>query len=124
MPKQSAPFIDADGQRYLNVRQAAQIVRGVCKKTLWNWASHGVTSFGFHLDVKRVRLAHHARAFRHDARTHRETRMLIPENQIKALAEIMQAAGKTKPGPLSRSEMVALKAAMKRHSIGSGLHHG
>src|SRR5271163_4577598 len=117
MPKRSAIYIDeADGKRYYTIQQATKIVSGVCMKTLWNWASEGVTSFGFRLDVKRVPLAHYPRAYRHDARTHRDSRMLIPEEQVLALKEIMQAAGKTQPGPWSPTEMAALEAATKRHS--------
>jgi hypothetical protein len=125
MSKRPAPYVDpADGVRYYTVQQAAKMVSGVCVKTLWNWASRGgVTSFGFHFDVKRVTLAHHARAYRHHARTHRQTRMLIPETQISTMAEIMREVGKTKPGPWSPTEMSALKAATRRHLIASKMHH-
>jgi len=71
------PYI-LDGQRYYNVRQAAHIVEGVSKATLWLWAAHGVTSFGYDLGVKRAPMIHEPRGYRHNAKSHRESRMLIP----------------------------------------------
>src|ERR1017187_3360549 len=95
---QPTPYIDEQtGQRFYNVRQAAQIVEGVTQKTLWNWAKTGVTSFGFELRVEQEPMKHVPRAFRHDAKTHRQTRMLIPEESVLALREIFRAVGRDRP---------------------------
>jgi len=110
------PYIDEQtGKRFYNVRQAAQIVEGVSEKTLWNWAKKGVTSFGFELRVEQESMKHAPRSFRHDAKTHRETRMLIPEEKVFTLREICQAAGRSRPRPWSRGELATLEAVAYRH---------
>jgi hypothetical protein len=124
--KEQRPHIDSDGKRYLNVRQAAQIVGGICDATMWLWAKAGVTSFGFELDVKRVPMIHHARSFRHDAKTHLETRMVISEADVLALKEIMQAAGKKEPGNPSLAERAELELRANNYRrLGSPftMHH-
>jgi hypothetical protein len=107
--QQPAPYIDDDGIRYYNLRQAARIVEGVCEKTLWNWAAQGVTSFGFELQVKRQPMIHDPKGYRHDAFTHRESRMLIPEERVITLKEILQAGGRTEPGVWTHEEMDRLE---------------
>ena len=101
--QKDAPYIDESGRRFYTVAQASRIATEVSAKTLWNWAA-GVTGIGFKFDIKRRPMVHHARSFRHDARIHRESRMLIPEDQVLALKEILRAAGKTEPGPLSQAD--------------------
>jgi hypothetical protein len=108
------PYI-IDGQRFYNVWQAAQIVKGVSDATLWNWAKKGVTSFGFELDVQREPVIHEPRGYRKDAKTHRESRMLISEEKVLALKEILQDAGRIRPGPFTDCERDALRAAAYRH---------
>jgi len=100
---QPTPYIDEEGNRFYNTRQAAQIVKGVCQLTLWRWAKRGVTSFGFHLDVQQEPMIHDPRGYRHDAKTHRDFRMLIPEAKVLALKEILEAAGKKRPDQLGWS---------------------
>jgi hypothetical protein len=119
------PYIDEQtGQRFYNVRQAAQIVEGVTQGTMWNWAKKGVTSFGFELRVEQEPMKHVPRAFRHDAKTHRETRMLIPEQKVLALKQILQEAGRTRPGPWTRGELATLEAVAYRHRASVlALHH-
>jgi hypothetical protein len=96
------------------VRQAAQIVEGVTQKALWRWAKKGVTTFGFELDVQREPMKHVPRALRHNAKTHRETRMLIPENKVLALKEILRDAGITRPGPWTNADRAALETVSNR----------
>lgn len=104
-----APYIDSDGKRYFNVDQSAEIVGAVCPGTMWLWAKAGVTSFGFELDVKRVPMIHAPNGFRHEARTHRASRMVISESNLLALREILHAAGKNEPGPSSPAERAELE---------------
>jgi hypothetical protein len=101
--QKDAPYIDDEGNRYYNVRQASRIVTEVSSHTLWNWAAIGVTSFGFELDVKRQPMIHHARVYRHEARIHRDSRMLIPEARVLILKEILRAGGKTELGQVSQA---------------------
>jgi hypothetical protein len=110
-----APYIDGEGNRFYNLRQAAQVAEGVTASTLLRWASKGITSFGFKLDIKREPLIHEPRGFRHEARTHKETRMLIPEVQVLAMKEIFQEVGRNRPGPWSPAEMDALRVAASRY---------
>lgn len=100
------PYIDDDGNRYYNVRQAAQIVGGVCEKTMWNWANEGETKFGFKLQVKREPMKHHRKhARRENPPIHpREYRMLILEADVLALKEILRAGGRIEPGPWSPAD--------------------
>jgi hypothetical protein len=113
---QPPPYIDEQtGERFYNVRQAAQIVEGVTQKTLWNWAKRGVTSFGFDLDVQQEPMIHEPRGYRHDAKTHRDSRMLLPEAKVLALKEILHDAGRIRPGPWTRDELATLEAATYLH---------
>jgi hypothetical protein len=113
--KEQKPFIDENGTRYYNVRQAAQIVEGVSEATLWHWAAKGVTSFGFELDTERKPLRHDPRSYREDARTHRTTRMLLPENKVLALKEILHTVGRDQPGPWTPEEMDRLRTTARRY---------
>jgi hypothetical protein len=112
MPK-PAPYTDDDGNRFYNVRQAAQIVGDVCEATIWNWASKGVTPFGYELRVKRVAMTHHRRQKSDEAppKNPRTDRMLIAEADVLALREILQGAGSHRPGGRSIAEMDILEAA-------------
>jgi hypothetical protein len=101
-----------DDRRYYNVHQAAQIVKNVCEKTLWNWAKQGTTPFRFDLDVRQEPMAHDPRGYRHEARTHRKSRMLIPEEKVLALKEILRD-DPIRPS-LSKADMAALEAAARR----------
>lgn len=112
--KRPKPYIE-DGKPYYNVEQSAEIVGAVCQKTMWLWANAGVTSFGFELDVKRVPMIHAPNVFRHDARTHRETRMVISGADLLALKEILHAAGKNEPGPSSLAERAELELRAKNY---------
>lgn len=108
-----APYIDEQtGQRFYNVRQAAQIVGAVSEVTLHRWAKHGSTPFGFDLDVQREPVTHHRRSTQ-TPRTFLESRMLIPEARVLALKEILNAEPR-RPGPISRDDMEALEAAARR----------
>ena len=107
--QQPAPHIDDDGNRYYNVRQAAQIIEGVCEVTLWRWASKGVTSFGFKLDVAQVPMTHppgHSR----NAKNPRKSRMLLTESDVLDLREILREGRKTCSGPWSPAEIDRLEA--------------
>lgn len=113
------PYIDEQtGQRFYNVQQAAEIVQGVSKGTMWKWAKKGVTGFGFKLDIQREPLIHEPRGFRQNAKTHRETRMLIPEEKVLALREIFQAVGRDRPARFTDCERDALRAAIRRRQTG------
>jgi hypothetical protein len=109
MPKPYT-YVDEDGTRYLNIRQAAKIVGEVSEATLYDWGRRGVTSFGFDLEVKPQPIIHAANGYRHEARRHFGSRLLIPEAKVLALKEILQAAGKVQPGPWSPEEMDRLEA--------------
>jgi hypothetical protein len=115
------PYI-IDGQRFYNVRQAAQIVGAICEATCWRWADKGVTSFGYHLDVKRLPVTHHRRSTQ-TPRTFLDSRMLIPEAQVLAMKQILEAAGKTQPGPWSRGELATLEAVARRRNRLLALSH-
>jgi len=114
---QPKPYIDEQtGQRFYNVEQATQIVQGVSQGTMWNWAKKGVTSFGLELDVREEPLIHDPRGYRHNARTHKETRMLIPEQKVLALREILQSVGRDRPShAVTDCERDALRVATRKH---------
>jgi len=121
--QKDAPYIDENGKRFYSARQASRIVTEVSDHTIWSWAAAGVTSFGFKLDIERRPMAHHARAFRHDARIHRESRMLLGHDSILALKGMLRAAGKTEPGPLSQDVRDRLEVlAHNRDRIQVTLH--
>jgi hypothetical protein len=83
------PYI-IDGQRFYNVEQAAHIVEGVSRATLWHWAKKGsVAHFGLALDVRQEPIANHPNGepVRH--------RLLIPEQKVFALREVLQSAGRS-----------------------------
>jgi hypothetical protein len=103
-------YVDEDGTRYLNIRQAAKIVGEVSEATLYAWARHGVSSFGFNLEVKSQPMIHSANGYRHEARRHFGSRLLIPEAKVLALKKILQTAGKNEPGPWSPEQMDRLEA--------------
>jgi hypothetical protein len=113
---QPTPYIDEQtGEHFYNPRQVALMVKGFSLWTVWNWAKDGgVTSFGFDLAVRREPILHH-RSGNDPARVHRQTRMLIPEQKVLALKEILQAAGRTAPGPWTRDELATLEAIARRH---------
>jgi len=121
------PYIDETG-RYLNIHQASQIVRGVTETTLWNWANEGQTKFGFKLRIKTVPVEHHRYYRKGEAPAKRplKERKLILEADVLALKEILEAAGRTEPGPWSPYEMATLEAranAVARRRIqGPNLH--
>lgn len=71
------PYI-IEGKRYYHVSAAARIA-GVGQTTLWRWASKGVTSSGFELDVY-----HHLHYL-----------LLIPEERVFALRDIVRQSQKT-----------------------------
>jgi len=109
------PYIDEQtGQRFYNVRQAAQIVEGVSEATLWHWAKKGVTSFGFELNVEQEPVVVHRRWGKTKAQHFRETRMLLPEATVFDLREILKEAGRTQPGPMTKGELATLEAATYR----------
>ena len=109
------PYVDAAGNRFYNVWQAAQLVGGVSQKTMWNWAAKGVTSFGFKLDVQEEPvLIHRICSKKNEPRTHKQWRMLIPEAEVFALREIFQEVGRDKPGPFTDCERNALRVATRR----------
>ena len=111
------PYIDEQtGQRFYNVRQAAQIVEGVSEATMWHWAKKGVTSFGLELAVEREPVIHHRKGTIKPPKTHRETRMLIPEAKVLAMREILQCVGRSRPNfAWTDCERDALRAATRRH---------
>ncbi len=114
---QPAPNIDEQtGERFYSVEQAAQIVGAISAVTLGYWAKHGSTPFGFELDVKRQPTIHDPRGYRHEAKTHRQFRLLIPESRVLALKEILNAEPR-RPGPISRDDMEALEAAARRFPL-------
>ena len=115
------PYI-IDGRRFCNVQDGARIVRGINQKTLWRWAKKGVTSFGFELDVKRLPMIHHARAFRHNAKFHLESRMVISGEKLAALKEILEAAGRENRHVRTRDEMAMLEAINRRRNHRATLH--
>jgi len=120
---QPTPYIDEQtGERFYNVRQAAQIVGSVCEATVSNWAAAGVTSFGYDLDVKHVPVTHHRRSTQ-TPRTFLESRMLIPEARVLALKEILEAAGRKQRGPWSRGELATLEALARRRNRPLALSH-
>jgi hypothetical protein len=45
------PYIDAQGQRYFNLWQAAQIIGTISKGTLWNWGKKGRTPEPYAIDL-------------------------------------------------------------------------
>jgi hypothetical protein len=99
--QKDAPYIDESGRRFYTLTQASRIITEVDPKTLWNWVA-GITGIGFKFDIKRRPMAHHARSFRHDARIHRESRILLGQESIFELKAILRVAGKTEPGPISK----------------------
>jgi len=110
------PIFDNEGNRLYNVRQAAKIIGGICEATLARWAERGVTSFGFKIDVKFEPLIHAPNGYRHEALAHREVRRLVPEEDVLALKDVLQEAGKPKrrSGGLSASELERLEEAAIR----------
>lgn len=106
------PYI-IDGQRFYNVHQAAQIIGTITEATVWRWAKHGQTPFGFELDIKPVPMIHDPRGFRQEAKMHREQRLLIPAAKVFALKEILRD-DPIRPGPLSYGGMRTLEAAARR----------
>jgi len=120
------PHIDEEG-RYLNIHQASKLLTGVTRQTLWNWANDGQTKFGFKVHIKRVPVEHHAyhRKDEAPAKNPMRERMLILEADVLALKEILNAAGRTEPGPWSPYEMATLEAranALKRRRVVSFDH--
>ena len=112
-----APYIDSEGARFYKLSQAARIVEGVTATTLWRWASKGVTSFGFTLDIKHEPLIHDPRGIKPQRRTYKETRMLIPEVQVLALKEILHQAGLSQPVKWCQADLDALRVAASRHRL-------
>jgi hypothetical protein len=111
------PYIDEQtGKRFYNVRQAAQIVEGVCEATLHRWAKRGSTPFGFELEVQREPVTHHRRSTQ-APRSFRQYRMLIPEAKVLALQELLKEIltdHPVRPGPLSKQDLNELEAASRR----------
>jgi hypothetical protein len=108
------PIIIND-QRYLNVWQAAHIVETIREQTLYRWAKHGTTPFGFELGIIRQPVTNH-RNLKSDEpppKQPRASRMLIPEEKVYALKEILRD-DPIRPGPLSKTDMAALEAAARR----------
>jgi hypothetical protein len=51
--------------------------------------------------------------------------MLIPEQKVLALKEILQEAGRMRPGPWTRDELATLETVAYRHRVPRlALHHG
>jgi hypothetical protein len=102
-------------RRYLNVRQAAAIVKTISAATMRNWAKKGHTPFGFDLGIVRQPVTHH-RGHKSNEPPPRQplaSRMLIPEEKVLALKEILRD-DPIRPGPLSDGDLNALKAAARR----------
>lgn len=114
---QPTPYIDEQtGQRFYNVRQAAQIVEGVSAATMWLWAKKGVTSFGLELDVEQEPVIHHRPWGKTKAKQFRQSRMLIPEEKVLAMREILQSVGRDRPSlAWTDCERDALRAATRKH---------
>jgi len=114
MTEPSGPFI-LDDRRYYNVHQAAQIVETISVPTLWRWAKHGTTPFGFELGVIRQPVTHHRSRNSNELppTQHRAYRMLIPEENVYALKKLL-SDDPIRPGPLSRADMTALETAARR----------
>jgi len=124
--QQPAPYVDfADEKSYFNVEQASKLVSGVCQKTLWTWASRGITSFGFPLTVKIEPVVHHRtpRTTEAPPKHPKQARMLILADDVLKLKEILQDAGRKRPGPWDSDEVTRLKSAMRRNRIAYDLCH-
>jgi len=89
MTERLSPIV-IDDQRFYNVHQAAQIVETISEATLWHWAKHGTTPFGFELGVIRKPVTQHRSRKSNGAppTQPRTYRMLIPETKVLALKEI------------------------------------
>jgi len=109
-----APYIDSEGNRFYKLSDAARIVEGVTATTLWRWASKGVTSFGFTLDIKQEPLIHDPRGISPERHTQKETRMLIPEAQVLTLKEILHEAGLSRPVKWCQADRDAVRVAAFR----------
>lgn len=110
-------FIDADGKAFYNVEQAAKVIGRITKMTLARWTESGVTSFGFKLDVKLQPLLHGPKGYRHDAKTHREFRRLISEEQVLELKAILEEARKDREevwSPALQDRLEATAASLRR----------
>lgn len=119
------PYIE-NGKRYYNTLQAAHVIGAISQRTIWAWAKAGVTKFGFELDTKETPTTTPIPRRRHNARTHRNSRLLIPEEKVLALKEILDAAGKKKPGPWSPGQMAELKLRANNYRRSGSpftLHH-
>jgi hypothetical protein len=114
-------YVDDDGNRYYNVRQATKLIKGVSEGTLWLWAAKGVTSFGVELNVKREPMLHRPDG-RRNVKSRREERMLIPENAVQAIQEVFQAVGKDRPGQWTHEELDRAKSVARRIKL-KGLGH-
>jgi len=120
--------IDENGDRYLNIKQAGQLLCGFSRVTLYRWAEAGKTSFGFELHSKLIPT--------HPSNTHANGKLIekryserrvVLEADILALKEIEKAAGRTEPGPWSPYDrdvlenradaFIRLQARQKSHMI-------
>jgi hypothetical protein len=108
------PYIDEQtGERFYNVRQAAQIVKGVSAATVWRWADKGVTSFGFKLHVRDEPMVHHRRSTQ-TPRSVRQSRFLIAESDVIVMKELFEAIRKNHPGEWTEVERDNLECAFSR----------
>jgi hypothetical protein len=112
----SAPYKDSEGNEYFNVRQAARIVEGVTERTMWNWADAQKTSFGFPLTVRIEPVLHHRTPKTTEAppKHPKQQRMVILAADVYRLKDILQDAGRTKPGLWCLEVMGRLEAAANR----------
>lgn len=89
----------SNGKIYIHPSRAAQLA-GLDRRTLCRWAKDGFTSYGFDLAVRR-----------------QGRRLLIPEDKVRAIAELNRTYPLPRHGFLPRDQLDDLKRAARLYSV-------